>query len=104
MTQSLIISTSINKRENDMPRLDLTQSEFNIMKQALETFNDMNNDMALDDLPVNLYVRGDSTVTLNATNSKLLRDALSEKLTVQGNIRSLLTKAGIKVNDRGYSI
>jgi len=87
-----------------MPRLDLTQSEFNIMKQALETFNDMNNDMSLDDLPVNLYVRGDSTVTLNATNSKLLRDALSEKLTVQGNIRSLLTKAGIKVNDRGYSI
>ena len=87
-----------------MISLNLTQAEFNILKQALESFNDMNNDMALDDLPVNLYPRGDATVTLNADNAKLLRDALNQKLTDQGNIRSLLTKAGIKVNDRGYSI
>jgi len=87
-----------------MPRLDLTQAEFNIMKQALESFNDMSNDMALDDLPVNLYPRGAATVTLNADNAKLLRDALNQKLTDQGNIRSLLTKTSIKVNAAGYSV
>jgi len=105
MTQSPIITTLNKQTERTiMPRIEVTKAEHAVLKQALETFNDMNNDMLFEDVSVNLFPRGDAETTFNAQQGTNLRDELCTAFEQLANIRSLLTKVGSKVNENGYSI
>lgn len=85
-------------------RIEVTDSEMATLKQALETFNDMSNDMLFDDVSINLYPRGDQVTTINARQGNELRKELNDAFDKMMNIRSLLNKVGSKVNEKGYSV
>ena len=87
-----------------MPRLEITKGELATLTQALETFNDMSNDMLFEDLSVNLFPRGGKSTTINSVQAKQLRKELNEAFDKMMNLRTLLFKVGSKVNEAGYTI
>ena len=87
-----------------MPRLELTKPELATLKEALETYNDMSNDMLFEDLSVNLFPRGGKSTTIDSRQATQLRKELSEAFDKMMNLRTLLYKVGTKVNEAGYTV
>ena len=86
-----------------MPTIHLTVQELAVVKQAVETFNDMSNDMALEDISINLYPRGEEITTITESQAKVLRDELNEALRQRETVVSVMAKIGSSINENGYS-
>lgn len=85
-------------------RIELTESEHALLKEALESYNDMSNDMWLDKVSINLFPHGDQVTTINARQAVVLRNELSDSFDKLANLRTLLGKVGSSVNEKGYSV
>jgi len=87
-----------------MKTIQLTDAELKVLKQAVEVFNDMQNDVALDSLEFNLFPRGDEVTTITSANASEIRKSLNDKMSELCNIRAVMVKIGSKVNDAGYTV
>lgn len=87
-------------------RLDINDKERATLLRAVEMINDMSNDMLFEDIPLNLFPREGhaENTTVTPENAKAIRKSLHEEMEQMISIRSLLTKLGGKVNDKGYSV
>ena len=83
-----------------MKTLQLTDAEYAFVKRAVEQVNDIENDMALDNL--DLHPIEDKPVIVNREKAKELRDEIDEAMNRQVVRILLLAKLGIRVNEAGY--
>lgn len=87
-----------------MPQLNLTPAELAVIKQAVETFNDMSNDMMFENISINLYPNGDDVTTINSKRATILRTELNEAIRTRETVVAVMYKIGSNINDNGYSV
>ena len=87
-----------------MKVLALNDQELAIIKQAIESFNDISNDMLFENISFNLYPTGDEAPQLTYEAAKTLRNELIQAMDDLMVVRTLLAKVGGSVNEKGFSV
>jgi tyrosine-protein phosphatase YwqE len=87
-----------------MKTLTLTDNEFAIVKEALESRNDMVNDTLFENVSVDLFPSVDEPTILHHERARVLREEIDKIIRQQVEYSRLLGKFGITVNEAGYSV
>ena len=87
-----------------MKVLALNDQELAIIKRAIESFNDISNDMLFENISFNLYPAGEQTSELTYAGAKILRNELIQAMDDLMVVRTLLMKVGGSVNEKGFSV
>lgn len=86
-----------------MPTLNLTDNEYNLVRQAVGNLNDFHVDTMFENISsVDLFAR--SPITVNPSNLAPLRDELRDLIDMHVTLRTLLSKFNISTNESGYSL
>ena len=85
-----------------MNTFTFTDQELGAIKQAVEQVNDMMTDCFLED--VDLFPSPDHPQELTYENAKVIREEIYEAAQRLVAVRTLMTKLGLKTNDKGYSV
>ncbi len=87
-----------------MKTFELTDKELAAITHAVEMSNDMTSDMLFEDITFNLYPKPNDTSYLTHNEAIQLRKELVESMEKLISIRVVMSKLGLKVNDKGYSV
>lgn len=86
-----------------MPTLNLTDAELAIVRRAVSSLNDIENDMMLDGIEsVNIFA--DHPVTYAPAELAKFRTEIYKVFEQHLALRMLLSKLGIDVNSEGYTL
>ena len=83
-----------------MKTIQLTNTEYALVKQAVVMFNDMTNDTVFDDIPELFHSEEPSVI--NNNRRRELRDELNDALNRVVHLREIARKFGVAVNADGY--
>ncbi len=86
---------------SSLTTIQVSDAELKILRTALESYNDMQNDTMWED--TELFPTVDNPITITKGSAEIIREALDERITELQHLAVLLNKVGGHLTTKGYS-